>query len=551
MPVAISYARFSSAGQAEGSSLQRQIDNAEKYAAENGLTIDPAYSFTDLGVSAYDQSNVRRGALGLFLEAVQQGRVPKGSTLIVESFDRLSRAEPLDAFSVFTDIVNAGLTVAILTTPPKQFSRALITDNPWKLLEALIDMFRANAESKRKSDLVSSAWKIKRQAVVESGKVMSAKAPHWIDVEINPSVSKKDQNRRIPKLNDERAAVVLQIIEWAEAGVGNATIIKNLNASVTPWSMVIKRRPRGGGPAVKPERDPKWEPSYIQKLLTNPALYGAIEIDGELVEDYYPPVIDKKRYDSLRGLRSARATTKNTNRGGATVTNLFSGLMKCGYCGYPMNVAGYKVRKGRQAGYERKYVACHGARLGAPDSGCRMKMWFLDELEPTLLFHLDRVDFSRIVGTAKKSTLEEMKEALVSTEAELARLEAQIDKGHEAILEGVKSLIPKVAALEIRLREAKQLVDTQRQAVAAAESTSSLGQSRMKSLILLFKALKETTEQAPRRMLREQLSTAIHAVTTKIVLYPSGHNRSGAKEDRFIDVFFKNGFEHRIEPGEC
>lgn len=95
--IAISYARFSSARQVEGNSLRRQIENAEKYAAENGLIIDRSLSFTDLGISAYDRSNISKGALGLFLRAVEDGKVPIGATLIIESFDRLSRATPIDA----------------------------------------------------------------------------------------------------------------------------------------------------------------------------------------------------------------------------------------------------------------------------------------------------------------------------------------------------------------------------------------------------------------------------------------------------------------------
>lgn len=99
--IAISYARFSSAGQAEGSSLSRQIERAEAYAAANDLVIDHALSFRDLGVSAWDRSNIEKGALGLFLRAITEGKVPKGSTLIVELFDRLSRAEPIDALAIF------------------------------------------------------------------------------------------------------------------------------------------------------------------------------------------------------------------------------------------------------------------------------------------------------------------------------------------------------------------------------------------------------------------------------------------------------------------
>jgi DNA invertase Pin-like site-specific DNA recombinase len=40
-PVAYSYVRFSSAQQALGDSLRRQVDEAEKYCRENGLELHP------------------------------------------------------------------------------------------------------------------------------------------------------------------------------------------------------------------------------------------------------------------------------------------------------------------------------------------------------------------------------------------------------------------------------------------------------------------------------------------------------------------------------
>ncbi|WIT11007.1 recombinase family protein [Paucibacter sediminis] len=127
--VAISYARFSSAPQAQGASLSRQVERAREYAEANSLVLDPTLCFEDPGVSAWDQSNLEKGALGGFLRAVDEGKVPKGATLIVESFDRLSRATPLDALPVFLRIIGAGLNLAILTNPPQLFSRATLKES--------------------------------------------------------------------------------------------------------------------------------------------------------------------------------------------------------------------------------------------------------------------------------------------------------------------------------------------------------------------------------------------------------------------------------------
>jgi hypothetical protein len=266
---------------------------------------------------------------------------------------------PIDALGVFTDIINAGLTIVVLTTPPKAFSRASMQANVFQLLEVLVDMHRANAESVRKAELLSGAWNDKKRRA-KSGAIMSRKAPYWIDVEIDEMHDRKAPGRRKAMLNPNRASVVMSLVESAERGVGNHRLIRQLHSDGVPaWS-----------------RSDKWQPSYIQKMMRNPALFGAIELDGELYENYYPALIDKDRFLRLQVLRSARATTKVTNRNGEVVTNLFSDRLICGYCGSPMNVAGYKSRK---TGYDRKYVACHGARIGSPDAraaGCRMHSGF-------------------------------------------------------------------------------------------------------------------------------------------------------------------------------
>ena len=55
----------------------------------------------DEGLSAFHQKHVTKGALGTFLAAVEAGKVPPGSVLIVEALDRLSRANPMDAQAQF------------------------------------------------------------------------------------------------------------------------------------------------------------------------------------------------------------------------------------------------------------------------------------------------------------------------------------------------------------------------------------------------------------------------------------------------------------------
>jgi hypothetical protein len=535
--IAISYARFSSAGQAVGDSLRRQSEAAEAYAAQNGLVLDKQLSFSDLGVSAYDQSNVRKGALGLFLKAIEAGRIPVGSTLIVESFDRLSRATPIDALGVFTDIINAGLTIVTLTQPPKSFSRESIQGNVFQLFEVLVDMHRANAESARKAGLVSSAWKNKKVRA-QTGAIMTRRAPHWIDVEVKEELSKDAHAKRVATINAARAAVVMRLVESAERGVGNHTLIRQLHEEKIPaWSS-----------------SGRWQPSYIQKIMRNPALFGAINLDGELCENYYPALIDKNRYLRLQVLRSARATTKATNRGGEVVTNLFSGRLKCGYCGSAMNVAGYKSRK---TGYDRKYVACHGARIGSPEAravGCRMHMWFLDQLEPKLLLWLTGLDYQSLM-TTDRSQAEKARALLAGIERDMADLARRVGNITRLIEDGdgTKALIHRQRELEAEAERLQQQANAQRDKVLLIESTEQSGKSRMDALIALFREMQKLRAEDSKiklRILREQLSAAIAQTVERVRLFPTGPTLQADKSQRYMVVELKSGKQYEIDASD-
>ena len=67
MPKAYSYIRFSSVRQQRGDSVARQTKLSVEYAAKHGLDLDTDLNLSDLGISAFDRSNLNKGALGLFV----------------------------------------------------------------------------------------------------------------------------------------------------------------------------------------------------------------------------------------------------------------------------------------------------------------------------------------------------------------------------------------------------------------------------------------------------------------------------------------------------
>ena len=131
MPKVYSYTRWSTPEQAKGDSGRRQSSAAEAWAAERGMVLDTALAISDEGVSAYRGANVGEDrGLGRFIYACQQGLVERGSILLVENLDRLSRAEPLTAQHQFMGVVLQGVTIVTLQDG-QEYSQERMAREPW------------------------------------------------------------------------------------------------------------------------------------------------------------------------------------------------------------------------------------------------------------------------------------------------------------------------------------------------------------------------------------------------------------------------------------
>jgi DNA invertase Pin-like site-specific DNA recombinase len=125
-PRTFSYTRFSSNLQADGDSLARQMRLAQEWCISEGVTLDPL-TLHDAGRSAYHSRHLEEGgALAAFLALVEDGTIPRGSRLLVEGFDRLSRAAPRKAFMLLNRLVDAGIEVVTLADKQRYMLRRWI-----------------------------------------------------------------------------------------------------------------------------------------------------------------------------------------------------------------------------------------------------------------------------------------------------------------------------------------------------------------------------------------------------------------------------------------
>ena len=330
MAKAYSYIRFSSAVQSGGDSLRRQLAAAEFYAKAHNLELDTS-SFQDLGVSGFDKSNLEKGALKAFLLAVESGAVPKGSWLLIEKLDRLTRANIQVAHSLLGHLVAAGITVVTLSDG-HVYNEAALNDLG-SVMISLVQMYRGYEESKTKSERIGAAWAQKRKRAAE-GEIMSAMCPSWL----KPAADRKSWIKDEPKIKSIRT-----IVDMALAGHGYQAISATMN--------------RNGDAGFNGKG---WQVSTVKRILRNPAIAGVYakksKAGGELwptseqIENYYPALVTQNEWLKLQAIARPRGEFLKQNKG----LDVLSGYLKCS-CGAAMRLQNY----GR--GYSR-YVCTNRKR---------------------------------------------------------------------------------------------------------------------------------------------------------------------------------------------
>jgi DNA invertase Pin-like site-specific DNA recombinase len=334
---AYSYLRFSTPEQALGDSERRQVEKADAWATAKGIPLDQSYA--DRGKSGFKGTNRKKGALGEFLKEIKAHNVPRGSYLLVENLDRLSREHPIDSFALLKEIMSAGITIVVLKENPVEYSDLIVRSDRtgMKMVELSFELGRASGESARKSDLGIDNWKEKRRLATEENKPMTVMAPAWIK---SVTTGEGRRKERRYELDSKRAKVVREMFTEHKAGKGLRTIAKILNDRKEPnW---------GRGDRIAK----MWHKTYIQKILSNPAVLGNFQPHkfvtipdpenpaeqqqirvpvGEVLTSYYPPIFITPEEIELANyvLKKVRKRAQGPTGGKiqTRISNLFPGLL--------------------------------------------------------------------------------------------------------------------------------------------------------------------------------------------------------------------------------
>ena len=436
-----SYMRFSDPRQSQGSSSDRQTAYAARWAQEHGLMLDASLSLRDEGLSAYHQRHVKSGALGAFLAAVDAGKVPHGSVLIVEGLDRLSRAEPIQAQAQLAQIVNAGITV-VTASDGKAYSRERLKDNPMDLVYSLLVMIRAHEESDTKSKRVLAS--IRRQcqgwiAGTYKGLIRNGKDPVWLE-------RVEDRWEMIP----DRVEAVHAGLEMYRKGYGATRIVAELHARGLSLT--------GRGPQAL----------QIYRLIKQRALIGEKEltIDGESFQlpGYYPALLSATEWSELQALASGRGRRKARGPVPHIITGL--GITLCGYCGRAM--VGQNIgTRGRQAdgrihdGHRRLHCTSTSHGEGCPVAGSVS----VAPVERALMSYCsDIVNLQALYGADRAAG---PRARLASARALVADLVTKLDRLTDAMLASSDGGTP--ATFTRRARELETELAQAQAAIATAE----------------------------------------------------------------------------------
>jgi DNA invertase Pin-like site-specific DNA recombinase len=475
MAKAFSYIRFSSKKQASGDSLRRQLDMARAFANKNGLELDES-TYQDLGISGFDKSNLEKGALSAFLRAVKGGQIQAGTYLLIEQFDRLSRAELSTAVRLLLDLVSAGITVVTLVDD-RVWDKAAVNDMP-NLLMSVVLMSRAREESVAKSDRLSAIWNQKRKNA--GHKIVTSECPKWLEI----SEDKTHFLVLEDKLESVKKVFALRLL-----GVGVSAIVNRANRE--SWAA--------------PSKSGTWHLSLVKRLLCNRALLGEYQPktktdDGKRIPigdpypNYYPSVIDESIFLRAKSISARKSTLPH--RRDKDYRNVLQGLLQCS-CGSSF-VRKNKASQKNPAHYARYYCSDRVRGL----TKCRSVP--APDLEQTILHAISALTPRSFDNTSEELRLgrAEIEQLLV----DVGTVEDRIERMAEAVAGSstpIQSLVEKLVQDEERLRSLHNRIEIAKGALANLD---------VEHPLVLFRQLArnlDTSSMEERSALREALLQVI------------------------------------------
>ena len=490
-PRAYSYTRFSTPEQAKGDSATRQALAAQRWAERHGVELDSDLRFRDEGISAFDGRNAEKGALGDFLRAVENGDVPKGSWLLVESLDRVSRQKPHKAVRLMGDIIEQGVTIVDLSDGGREYSTETLDQDSLTLIMMVLRFMRANEESALKSARVAAARERQRQKFASEEPLTQAytrQLPGWLYW--------NDDTKTVEPI-PERAAIVRKIFELADSGMGQHRIAGWLNENAgEPWG----RGKRKGA---------RWHRSYVRKILTNAAVVGTftphiIQRDPDTrqklrkpldaIHHRFPAIIERELFERVSSRIGSAAPRGRHTR--AEVRSIFAGVLKCRHCGGTVT----RVSKG-----DYVYLVCSAANT-RPRT-CHYEALPYDEVEHSFINSVGLM----IEEAPRGNDTTELDKQITTADAEANMLMSEVQE-----LLAISIEEKSVAARRNLKQREQDLADTEERVRVLRERRDRLARV---GVLRRLEAIEQTLRENPLNVPKANL--ALREAIERMVIFPA------------------------------
>ncbi|MET7705736.1 recombinase family protein [Micromonospora sp. NPDC005413] len=272
-----SYVRQSNkkAGGSEASPATQSTANRTRIDQMGATFVD---EYADIGLSAF--SGIERPQFDRLIADCHSGRV---NLIVVYYMSRFSRADPLDAIPVVTDLLNRNVTIISVTEG--EFRKGNLMD----LIHLIMRLDQAHNDSKNKSDAVRGAKSVAR----ELGGYVSGKPPFGFALRPENRVTADGRPVRVQLLAEhpDEAPVVRRMVARMLDPENPTTV----NGLVTELN--ADRVPTRGVTVGKMHSDSIWRPRTLHRILRDPRIAGYA---AEIVYVPRPDGSPSKRIDHYR-----------------------------------------------------------------------------------------------------------------------------------------------------------------------------------------------------------------------------------------------------------
>jgi DNA invertase Pin-like site-specific DNA recombinase len=465
-PQAYSYVRFSHPSQAAGDGFRRQAEAAAAWCDRNGVRLDTSTTLHDLGKSAFrgsNRTNPDRHALAAFLKLVEAGKVPRGSYLVIENLDRLSREHIQPALLLVLGLLQAGIRIVQLKPSELVFDDKSDT---LPVMMMLVELSRGHSESAMKSSRIGGAWDTNRKRArgqADGHRLITSRLPSWL----RPVYADKGGKRPVcvgAELIPEKAAVVRRIFALAAQGHGHAVTVRKLMAQGVKafgacdlvevrgpdGSTRLERRAKAGGPLGSG----RWNRAYVAQILRDRRAVGEFQPRlrdgspaGEPIPNYFPAVVSEAEW--LLARAGAAERRHRPGRGGTRI-NLFAGLVADAVTGSAYYAA---TRPGRNHYDHRVLQPVAFAEGHGPCSSFPLRTF-----ERAILSLLPQLNPAEVLDNDEQDPAPALEAELTNVKERLEKIKAQLVTGGDVatLAEAARDLEAKAKDLQEQLDQAKQ-----------------------------------------------------------------------------------------------